>query len=90
MLAKAGAGMLKGGAKKIATNKLLGRGKKKPQKPQAEGGEQEKGGALAIRPTTSLVPAGPSAIVPVGGDLGKAGKGGGGGGVKETLIRVQT
>ena len=89
-IGKAVGGAVKGGAKKIATNKLLGRGKKKPQKPQAEGGEQEKGGALAIRPTTSLVPAGPSAIVPVGGDLGKAGKGGGGGGVKETLIRVQT
>ena len=65
-VAKAGAGMLKGGAKKIAAKKLLGRGKKKPQKPQ-QGTEQEKGGALAIRPTTSLVPTGPTGIVPSGG-----------------------
>ena len=35
-VAKAGAGMLKGGAKKISANKLLGRGKKKPQKPYME------------------------------------------------------
>ena len=41
MLAKAGAGMLKGGAKKIASKKLLGRGKKKPQKPQ-QGEQQER------------------------------------------------
>ena len=33
-LAKAGAGMLKGKAKKVAADKLLGRGKKKPQKPK--------------------------------------------------------
>ena len=65
-VAKAGAGMLKGKAKKIAANKLLVRGKKKPQKPQ-QGTEQEKGGALAIRPTTSLVPTGPTGIVPSGG-----------------------
>ena len=70
-LAKGAMGAAKGGAKKIAANKLLGRGKKKPQKPQAEGGEQEKGGALAIRPTTPLVPAGPSGIVSTGGDLEK-------------------
>ena len=38
-IGKAVGGAVKGGAKKIATNKLLGRGKKKPQKPQAEGGE---------------------------------------------------
>ena len=46
--------VVKGGAKKIAANKLLNR-KKKPQKPQAGGEEQEKGGPLAIRPTTPLV-----------------------------------
>ena len=32
-LAKGAIGAVKGGAKKIAANKLLGRGKKKPQKP---------------------------------------------------------
>ena len=63
-LAKGAMGAAKGGAKKIAANKLLGRGKKKPQKPQAT---EEKGGALAIRPTTSLVPTGPTGIVPSGG-----------------------
>ena len=79
-VAKAGAGMLKGGAKKIAANKLLGRGKKKPQKPQ-QGAEQEKGGALAIRPTTSLVPTGPTGIVPSGGGaLATTGDSGGAGG----------
>ena len=73
-LGKAAGGMLKGGAKKIATNKFLGRGKKKPQKPQAGSEEQEKGGALAIRPTTSLMPIGPTAIVPSpGGDLATTG-----------------
>ena len=36
MVAKGAMGAIKGGAKKIAGDKLLGRGKKKPQKPQAE------------------------------------------------------
>ena len=58
MLAKGAMGAIKGGAKKVAANKLLGRGKKKPQKPQQEGAAQEKGGALAIRPTTALVATG--------------------------------
>ena len=98
-VAKAGAGMLKGGAKKIAANKLLGRGKKKPQKPQ-QGAEQEKGGALAIRPTTSLVPTGPTGIVPSGGGaLATTGDSGGAGGgdsahaiavsISSKIIRVE-
>ena len=74
-VAKAGAGMLKGGAKKIAANKLLGRGKKKPQKPQAA---EEKGGALAVRPTTALLPSAPTGIVPnAGGALATIGDSGG-------------
>ncbi len=96
-VAKAGAGMLKGGAKKIAANKLLGRGKKKPQKPQAT---EEKGGALAIRPTTSLVPTGPTGIVPsAGGSLATIGDSGGTGGgqtaeeiavnISSKIIRVE-
>ncbi len=88
-LGKAVGGAAKGAGKRIAADRLLGR-KKKPQKPQAQGGEKEKGGALAIRPTTTLVPTGPTAIVPAGGDLAPTGTGGGGGSVKETLIRVQT
>jgi len=98
-VAKAGAGMLKGKAKKIAANKLLGRGKKKPQKPQ-QGAEQEKGGALAIRPTTSLVPTGPTGIVPSGGGaLATTGDSGGAGGgdsaqaiavsISSKIIRVE-
>ena len=96
-VAKAGAGMLKGGAKKIAAKKLLGRGKKKPQKPQAT---EEKGGALAIRPTTSLVPTGPTGIVPSGGGaLATTGDSGGAGGgdsaqaiavsISSKIIRVE-
>ena len=78
MLAKGAMGAIKGGAKKIAANKLLGRGKKKPQKPQAT---EEKGGALAIRPTTSLMPTGPTGIVPSGGGaLATTGDSGGAGG----------
>ena len=98
-VAKAGAGMLKGGAKKIAANKLLGRGKKKPQKPQ-QGAEQEKGGALAIRPTTTLMPSGPTGIVPsAGGALATIGDSGGTGGgqtaeeiavnISSKIIRVE-
>ena len=96
-VAKAGAGMLKGGAKKIAANKLLGRGKKKPQKPQAT---EEKGGELAIRPTTTLMPSGPTGIVPsAGGSLATIGDSGGTGGgqtaeeiavnISSKIIRVE-
>ena len=78
-IGKAALGAVKGGAKKIATDKLLGRGKKKkPQKPQQEGAQQEKGGALAIRPTTSLMPMGPtvSSALATTGDSGGAAGGG--------------
>ena len=96
-VAKAGAGMLKGGAKKIAANKLLGRGKKNPQNPQAT---EEKGGELAIRPTTTLMPSGPTGIVPsAGGSLATIGDSGGTGGgqtaeeiavnISSKIIRVE-
>ena len=89
-VAKAGAGMLKGGAKKIAANKLLGRGKKKPQKPQ-QGAQQEKGGALAIRPTTTLMPTGPTGIVPSGGGaLATTGDSGGAGGGDDSAQALAT
>ena len=78
MLAKGAMGAIKGGAKKIAGDKLLGRGKKKPQKPQAA---EEKGGALAVRPTTALLPSAPTGIVPnAGGALATIGDSGGAGG----------
>ena len=78
MVAKGAMGAIKGGAKKIAGDKLLGRGKKKPQKPQAA---EEKGGALAIRPTTALLPSAPTGIVPSpGGALATIGDSGGAGG----------
>mgnify|MGYP003149381641 CR=1 FL=1 len=68
MWAMLGKQLLKGGAKKVATNKLLNR-KKKTNKRRASvkkimGGDEEgrgkqKGGALAIRPTMGLVPVDP-------------------------------
>jgi len=66
-LGKAAMGGLKAGAKKVATNKLLNRKKKRPKK-RASGKEmsgnmmnndkeeQQKGGALAVRPSMGLVP----------------------------------
>ncbi len=68
-LGKAAMGAVKGGAKQIAADKLLNRKKKvkkrrgKAQAAMQEGGE-EKGGQLMIRPSTSLVPSGPSGIIP--------------------------
>ena len=67
--------VVKGGAKKIAANKLLNR-KKKPQKPQAGGEEQEKGGPLAIRPTTALVASPAGALAKVEDSGGAGGEGG--------------
>ena len=68
MWAMLGKQLLKGGAKKVATNKLLNR-KKKTNKRRAsvkkimgrdeEGRGKQKGGALAIRPTMGLVPVDP-------------------------------
>ena len=59
LLGKVAAGAIKGGAKKIATNKLLNREKKVMMGTKTE---EEKGGSLAIRPTTSLVSSPTSAI----------------------------
>ena len=91
MLAKGAMGAIKGGAKKIAGDKLLGRGKKKPQKPQAA---EEKGGALAIRPTTALVPSAPTGIVPSGGGalatIGDSGGAGGGTSAQEIALNISS
>ena len=107
---KKAVGSLKGRAKKIAKDKLLGRDKKKGrkfQRPQREGAEQqqqeqqqERGGELAVRPTTSLVPEGPAGISPgVGGALATTGDSGGAGGgntaeevasnISTKLVRVE-
>ena len=58
------------GARKVATDKLLNRKKNvKNRRAKAQdamgGGEdqQDKGGALAIRPSTSLVPTGPTGLI---------------------------
>ena len=91
-LGKVAAGAVKGGAKKIATDKLLNR-KKKPavKKPTLDeliadvrgSGEPAKGGALVVRPTTSLVPS-------PGGDIQKhTGKEGEYGSIEDNLIRIK-
>ena len=88
---KLATGMVKGKAKKIATDKLLNRKKKKPvaKRPTLDqliedvrggGAEQTKGGALAIRPTTSLVPTAPSVATGSGGDTD----------IEGTLVRIKT
>jgi hypothetical protein len=95
---KKAVGSVKSRTKKIAKDKLLGRGKKKGkrfQRPKREGAEQkqqqEKGGELAVRPTTSLVPTGPGAIVSSpGGDLPTTGDSGGGGSAYELATSIST
>ena len=89
MLGSLGKTLLKGTAKKIAADKLLNRKKKKPvtKRPtldqliadvRGSGPDQTKGGALAVRPTTSLVPTAPSMAIS-----------GGGAGVEDTLTRIK-
>ena len=93
MWAALGKSLLKGGAKKVATDKLLNR-KKKPaaKKPTLDeliadvrgSGESSKGGALAVRPTTSLVPS-------PGGDVQKfTGREGEYGSVEDNVIRIKS
>ncbi len=93
MWAALGKSLLKGGAKKVATDKLLNR-KKKPaaRKPTLDeliadvrgSGEPSKGGALAVRPTTSLVPS-------PGGDVQKfTGREGEYGSVEDNVIRIKS
>ena len=58
-----GGGLVKGAAKGAATNFIKGKKTKvKPEAVKGEGAEEKKPGALAIRPKTSMIPAG--AIVP--------------------------
>ena len=67
-LGKVAMGAVKGKAKQVATDKLLNRKKKtdtrRPSTKKMMGGEEggeQKGGALTVRPTTSLVPSSPAA-----------------------------
>ena len=87
---KLATGMVKGKAKKIAADKLLNRKKKKTvaKRPtldeliadvRGSGPDQTKGGALAVRPTTSLVPTAPSKAITSGGSVG----------VEDTLTRIK-
>jgi hypothetical protein len=87
---KLATGMVKGKAKKIAADKLLNRKKKKTvaKRPtldeliadvRGSGTDQTKGGALAVRPTTSLVPTAPSKAITSGGSVG----------VEDTLTRIK-
>ena len=69
-LGKAALGAVKGKAKQIAADKLLNRKKnvknRRAKAQEAMGGgedQQDKGGALAIRPSTSLVPTGPTGLI---------------------------
>jgi len=92
-LGKAALGAVKGGAKKIAADKLLNRKKNvknrraKAQEAMGGGGEeQERGGPLAIRPTTSLVPYSAGALAKVDDGGGK--DGGDGATPKELVLSI--
>jgi len=85
-------------AKSIAKDKLLGKkGSKRRRVADAVTGEDQdqvtdsqesKGGALAVRPTTSLVPSGPSGIIPE--PPKDTGKGGDTSSVGGSLMTIQT
>ena len=92
-LGKAAMGAVKGKAKKIATDKLLNRKKNvKNRRAKAQeamgGGGEEQGGQLMIRPSTSLVPSGPSGIIPA--PATDTGGGGDTSTVEGTLMAIQT
>ena len=91
-LGKAAVGAVKGGAKKIAKDKLLNRKKniknRRAKAQEAMGGGEEQGGQLMIRPSTSLVPSGPSGIIPA--PATDTGGGGDTSTVEGTLMTIQT
>jgi len=93
-LGKAAVGAVKGGAKKIATDKLMNRKKKTDARRAAaqkmmggeEGGE-EKGGALVVRPKAALVQSPAGAIEKyTGGDQ----QSGGGEDLQGLVLRIKT
>ena len=84
-------GVIKSTTKRVAVNKLMGRGGKKGRRQNVKNvmqqeGEYGGGGALAVRPSASLIPSqvssASSSIVPVGGQNE--------GGLKGTLFRIKT
>ncbi len=94
-LGKAAVGAVKGGAKKIATDKLMNRKKKTDARRAAaqkmmggeEGGE-EKGGAIVVKPKAGLVHSPAGAIEKyTGGDQQQSG---GGEDVEGLVIRIKT
>ena len=81
------------GARRVATDKLLNRKKNvKNRRAKAQeamgGGGEEQGGQLMIRPSTSLVPSGPSGIIPA--PATDTGGGGDTSTVEGTLMAIQT
>ena len=80
------------GARKIATDKLLNRKKnvknRRAKAQESMGGGEEKGGQLMIRPSTSLVPSGPSGIISA--PATDTGGGGDTSTVEGTLMTIQT
>jgi len=87
-------GAVKGGAKKIATDKLLNRKKTTDKRRAAaqkvmggEGKDEEKGGALVVRPTAALVQSPTSAIEKyTGGDQQESG----GEDLEGIVLRIKT
>ena len=80
------------GARRVATDKLLNRKKnvknRRAKAQEAMGGGEEQGGQLMIRPSTSLVPSGPSGIIPA--PATDTGGGGDTSTVEGTLMTIQT
>ena len=80
------------GARKVATDKLLNRKKnvknRRAKAQEAMGGGEEQGGQLMIRPSTSLVPTGPTGIIPAPST--DTGGGGDTSTVEGTLMTIQT
>ena len=80
------------GARRVATDKLLNRKKnvknRRAKAQESMGGGEEKGGQLMIRPSTSLVPSGPSGIISA--PATDTGGGGDTSTVEGTLMTIQT
>ena len=80
------------GARRVATDKLLNRKKnvknRRAKAQEAMGGGEEQGDQLMIRPSTSLVPTGPTGIIPAPST--DTGAGGDTSTVEGTLMAIQT
>ena len=80
------------GARRVATDKLLNRKKnvknRRAKAQEAMGGGEEQGDQLMIRPSTSMVPTGPTGIIPA--PTTDTGAGGDTSTVEGTLMAIQT